>query len=114
MIKSIDLFIFMSPSYNRAMVRFWMAMCVMLVGCDGFASKPEVSKKQLDARAVGAACRHAVRALEDCYVLTPKSAKSDILQGWLTMDAYMRENKIEPVVPVVPRTEPKQEKESEE
>ena len=96
------------------MVRFWMAMCVMLVGCDGFASKPEVSKKQLDARAVGAACRHAVRALEDCYVLTPKSAKSDILQGWLTMDAYMRENKIEPVVPVVPRTEPKQEKESEE
>jgi hypothetical protein len=65
-------------------------------------------------RAVGAACRHAVRALEDCYVLTPKSAKADILEGWLTMDAYMRDNKIEPVVPVLPRSEPQQEKENEQ
>ena len=95
------------------MVRVWILTCVMLAGCDGlFASKPEVSKRQLDGRAVGAACRHAARALEDCYVLTPKSAKAYILEGWLTMDAYMRENKIEPVVPVLPRLEPQQEKES--
>ena len=109
------LFIFRGPSYNPAMVRVWILPCVMLAGCDGlFASKPEVSKRQLDGRAVGAACRHAVRALEDCYVLTPKSAKADILEGWLTMDAYMRDNKIEPVVPVLPRSEPQQEKENEQ
>ena len=80
---------------------------MMLAGCDGlFASKPEVSKRQLDGRAVGAACRHAVRALEDCYVLTPKSAKADILEGWLTMDAYMRDNKLETVEPQLPPVPP--------
>ena len=89
------------------MVRVWILTCVMLAGCDGlFASKPEVSKRQLDGRAVGAACRHAARALEDCYVLTPKSAKADILEGWLTMDAYMRDNKMETVEPQLPPVAP--------
>lgn len=60
-------------------------------------------RKQAEARAIGSACRHAMRAIEDCYVLNPKADKSAIFAGWREMDEYMRENKLEGVAPVVPR-----------
>lgn len=59
--------------------------------------------KEADAKAIGSACRHAMRAIEDCYVLNPKAQKAAIYTGWREMDEYMRENKLEGVVPVVPR-----------
>jgi hypothetical protein len=59
--------------------------------------------KEADAKAVGGACRHAQRAIEDCYMLNPKSQKAAVYAGWREMDEYMRENKIEGIVPVVPR-----------
>jgi hypothetical protein len=59
--------------------------------------------KEAEGRAIGSACRHAMRAIEDCYVLNPKAQKAAVYAGWREMDEYMRENKLEGVAPVVPR-----------
>jgi len=59
--------------------------------------------KEADGKAIGSACRHAMRAIEDCYVLNPKAQKAAIYTGWREMDEYMRENKLEGIAPVVPR-----------
>ena len=61
------------------------------------------ANKEAEGKAIGSACRHAVRAIEDCYVLNPKAQKAAIYTGWREMDEYMRENKLEGVAPVVPR-----------
>lgn len=59
--------------------------------------------KEAEGRAIGSACRHAMRAIEDCYVMNPKAQKAAVYAGWREMDEYMRENKVEGVAPVVPR-----------
>lgn len=59
--------------------------------------------KEAEGKAIGSACRHAMRAIEDCYTLNPKALKAAIYAGWLDMDAYMRDNKLEGIAPVVPR-----------
>ena len=59
-----------------------------------------------EAKAIGGACRHALRAIEDCYTLNPKADKSAVYDGWREMDEYMRENKLDGIVPVVPRPAP--------
>jgi hypothetical protein len=61
------------------------------------------ANKEAEGKAIGSACRHAMRAIEDCYVLNPKAQKAAIYTGWREMDEYMRENKLEGVAPVVPR-----------
>ncbi len=79
---------------------------LMLGGCDqlGIETPQKTGERQVaDAKAVGSACRHAMRAIEDCYVLNPKAEKSSVFLGWREMDEYMRENKLEGVAPVVPR-----------
>ena len=54
---------------------------------------------------MGAACRHAGRAIEDCFALNRRTDKASIYAGWREMDDYMRENKIEAVAPELqPRT----------
>jgi hypothetical protein len=78
-------------------------------GCDqlGLDTPAKAAeRKQAEAKAVGSACRHAMRAIEDCYVLNPKADKSSVFAGWREMDEYMRENKLEGVAPVVPRPAP--------
>jgi len=59
--------------------------------------------KEAEGKAIGSACRHAMRAIEDCYTLNPKAQKAAVYAGWREMDEYMRENKLEGVAPVVPR-----------
>lgn len=59
--------------------------------------------KEADAKAIGSACRHAMRAIEDCYTLNPKAQKAAVYAGWREMDEYMRDNKLEGILPVVPR-----------
>lgn len=81
----------------------------LLGGCDqlGIDTPEKVAqRKGAEAKAIGAACRHAMRAIEDCYLLNPKADKSAVFEGWREMDEYMRENKIEGVAPVVPRAVP--------
>lgn len=82
---------------------------MVLSGCDqlGLDTPAKVTERKLaEARAIGSACRHAVRAIEDCYVLNPKADKSAVFAGWREMDEYMRENKLDGVTPVVPRPAP--------
>ena len=57
---------------------------------------------EADGRAIGGACRHAGRALEDCYVLNPGVSKAAIFAGWREMNDYMRENQIETIAPSLP------------
>ncbi|MEY4748542.1 MAG: hypothetical protein RIQ60_756 [Pseudomonadota bacterium] len=78
----------------------------LLSGCDmlGMESGTAVAaRKEAEGKAIGSACRHALRAIEDCYTLNPKSQKASVFAGWREMDEYMRDNKIEGIVPVVPR-----------
>jgi hypothetical protein len=80
-----------------------------LAGCDqlGIETPQKVAEHQLaESKAVGSACRHALRAIEDCYTLNPKADKAAVFSGWREMDEYMRENKLEGVAPVVPRPPP--------
>jgi hypothetical protein len=84
-------------------------VALALSGCDQLGIETPVKAAEREvaaAKAVGGACRHALRAIEDCYVLNPKSDKSAVYEGWREMDEYMRENKLEGVVPVVPRPAP--------
>lgn len=58
-----------------------------------------IAAREAEGRAIGGACRHSGRALEDCYNLNKKASKAAIFTGWRDMDAYMRENNIEIVLP---------------
>ncbi len=60
-----------------------------------------------EGRAVGGACRHAGRALEDCFALNPDAQKAAVFEGWRSMNDYMTENKIESVKPEIPVQVPK-------
>jgi hypothetical protein len=56
---------------------------------------------EADGMAVGAACRHAGRAIEDCYILNPTANRAAVFGGWKEMNDYMTKNKIEIVKPQV-------------
>ena len=87
-----------------------LAACLLVSGCDQLGIEtPAVARanKEADAKATGGACRHAGRAIEDCYTLNKKSDKAAMYAGWREMNEYMRENKLEPVLPVIkPEPEP--------
>jgi hypothetical protein len=86
-----------------------VALAWSLNGCDqlGIETPQKAAEHQsADAKAIGSACRHAMRAIEDCYTLNPKADKSAVFGGWREMDEYMRENKLEGIAPVVPRPPP--------
>lgn len=84
------------------------AVCLLaaLGGCDllGLESATQIAaRREGEGKAIGAACRHAARAIEDCYTLNRKADKAAVFAGWREMDDYMRENKLEPVRPELPR-----------
>ncbi|NCP39301.1 MAG: hypothetical protein GW848_02160 [Rhodoferax sp.] len=68
-----------------------------LSACDllGLGPDPRIAQREAEAKAIGAACRHGLRSIEDCYALNKGINKAFIYSGWLEMDAYMRDNKIE-------------------
>ena len=78
-----------------------LTVILLLSGCDleALLADPKVVQKEADAKAVGSACRHGLRSIEDCYSLNDKASRSAIFAGWKEMDQYMRENNIEGVVP---------------
>jgi len=93
----------MTHSLYRALIA---ALVLVLAGCDQLGIETpakESLRLAAEAKAIGSACRHAVRAIEDCYTLNPKADKAAMFEGWREMDEYMRENKLEGVAPVVPR-----------
>ena len=77
-----------------------LAGCDMLGGALGIESPEKVAAaREADGKAIGGACRHAGRAIEDCYALNKKADKASVFAGWRDMNDYMRENKIEAVTP---------------
>ena len=83
---------------------------LLLTGCDQLGIEtPAVTqaRKDADSKAIGGACRHAGRAIEDCYTLNKKADKAAMYAGWREMNEYMRENKLDPVLPVIPPEPPK-------
>lgn len=105
---------FSSHSSTRLRSLFWLPLLLALAGCDQLGIEtPAIvaAKKEAEGRAIGSACRHAVRSIEDCYRNNPKSPKAAIFDGWREMDGYMRENDIQgmPYQPTPePATEPAQ------
>ena len=90
-----------------------LVLLLLLSGCDQLGietPQKQAERKLAEAKAIGGACRHALRAIEDCYTLNAKADKSAMYEGWREMDEYMRENSLEGIAPVVPRPDPKPKK----
>ena len=89
---------------TRRLVPCLIVACLALAlgGCEqlGLEDPAKVAAiKEAEGKAIGGACRHSGRALEDCYVMNPRALKAAIYAGWRDMDAYMRDNNIQAVVP---------------
>lgn len=74
-----------------------LILTAMLSACDllGLGPDPRIAQREADAKAIGGACRHGLRSIEDCYTLNKGVNKAAIYAGWREMDEYMRENKLE-------------------
>ncbi|WP_142805061.1 hypothetical protein [Tepidiphilus sp. J10] len=86
-----------------------LLLAASLSGCDAFYDAiglNDAKKAEAEAKAIGAACRHAGRSLEDCYALNPNASKSAIFEGWREMNDYMLQNNLREVPPVFAPTEP--------
>lgn len=72
-------------------------LALLLAACDipGLGPDPRIAQREAEGKAIGGACRYAVRGIEECYRMNPKAPKTAIFDGWREMDQYMRENKIE-------------------
>jgi hypothetical protein len=83
------------------------SVVLLLAGCEipGIWPDPRIAQREEESKAIGGACRHALRGLEDCYTLNPKASKAAVFAGWKEMDAYMRENKLEGSPSVIDKTD---------
>lgn len=74
-----------------------LSACVLISGCDllGIETASQIeARREAEGRAIGSACRHAVRSIEDCYAQNPRAPKAAVFAGWREMDEYMRENEV--------------------
>ena len=85
------------------------ALLISLAGCDMIQQQmgiedpiAKAARADAEGKAVGGACRQSGRAIEDCYSIYSWLPKAPIYEGWRDMDAYMRDNKLETVVPQLP------------
>lgn len=86
-----------------------LLLLTALAGCDmlGIESPEKVAaSREADGKAIGGACRHAGRAIEDCYALNKRADRAAVFAGWREMNDYMRENQIAEVAPQVAATSP--------
>lgn len=87
-------------------------LALSLSACDQVSQKlgledpaRKEARMEADAKAVGSACRHSGRAIEDCYSIYGWLPKAGIYAGWREMDEYMRQNELETVAPQLPPPE---------
>lgn len=90
-----------SRTASLPLPRWWLLAALpaflLLSGCDmlGLETPGMVTQRQAaEARAVGAACRHAVRSIEDCFASNPRLSRAEMFEGWREMDQHMRDNDI--------------------
>jgi hypothetical protein len=77
----------------------------VLPGCDQLSERagfPDPAKLEAEGKAIGGACRHAGRGLEDCYRLNEDAAKPAVYAGWKEMNEYMSKNNMQAVTPTIP------------
>ena len=82
-----------------------LLLLTTLAGCERLGipdPAKEAEQKEAEGKAIGSACRHSGRALEDCFTLNPMASKAAVFAGWREMNDYMAENKIEAVKPELP------------
>ena len=93
------------PSPRRLTVQALLLCSLGLSGCEllGIESPTSLAtRKEAEGKAIGGACRHAGRAIEDCYTLNRRADKGAVFSGWREMNDYMRDNKIDAVPPTIP------------
>lgn len=99
----------MKFAMQKLFARALVGIALIASGCE-MLGMPDPAKEAAialaDGKAVGSACRHAGRALEDCYALNPKAQKAGVFTGWKEMNDYMREHKIDIVEPRIAREVP--------
>ena len=93
----------------RSRLRLLLLLAPLALGaCDLLGIEPlsqVQARREAEGKAIGSACRHAGRAIEDCYTLNRKAEKAAIFAGWREMNDYMTENKIAVVAPTIPTPE---------
>lgn len=78
------------------------ALLPALAGCElmgGESAEAVAARREAEGKAVGGGCRHAGRAIEDCFALNKRADKAAVFAGWREMNDYMRDNKVETVSP---------------
>ena len=93
-----------SPFARRLLLACTLGVAPWLAGCEllGIQSAQAIAAaKEAEGKAIGGACRHAGRAIEDCYQLNRRADKAAVFAGWREMNDYMRENQLEEVVPTL-------------
>ena len=91
------------PLFKRASIV--LLTVPLLGGCEQLMDRLEIAnpkKIQAEGMAIGSACRHAGRGLEDCYRLNPEANKPAVFEGWREMNEYMMKNNMQAVPSLLP------------
>jgi len=81
----------------------------LLTACDAIKDRmgiPIPEKLEAEGKAIGSACRHAGRGLEDCFRLNSKADKAAVHTGWKEMNEYMLKNNMQAIPPEFPASLP--------
>ncbi len=92
------------PSSTVARWSMLFACALLLHGCDQVKERAgftDPTKIEAEGKAIGGACRHAGRGLEDCYQLNKPASKSAVYSGWKEMNEYMLKNNMQAVAPTI-------------
>ncbi len=100
-------------NFNKIMIARRLLLVLMLpllTGCEFLYDlleipnpQKEAATRQAEGRAIGSACRHSGRSLEDCYLLNPEAEKASVFAGWREMNDYMLMNEMEVVPSLLPQ-----------
>ena len=75
------------------------AVLLLLAGCDkiglGGPSAADV-RREAESRAIGGACRHAGRSIEECFAANRQADKAAVFAGWREMNDYMAQKSVAP------------------
>lgn len=100
----------MTPVFLRLRHVAALLACATLASACERIGIPDPNKiaaqAEAEGKAIGSACRHAGRAIEDCFTLNQTAQKAAVFAGWKEMNDYMVENKIAEVTPVLPPPPP--------
>ena len=96
-----------TPRRSRSLLALCLLGATALTGCDWLgleSATASAARREAEGKAIGGGCRHAGRAIEDCYLLNKRADKAAMFNGWREMNDYMRENQIEAVKPLLSGT----------